>query len=462
VVTFARGRTVERIPRPVVTPAGANNMHRSIEKVQRKPTDYVIYVVCFLFFWALYFGWGMVIGEAGGYNYLNALFNADHSRVVGDMTAIAAYHGRTDVHPLFVLLFNPLGVLLTKLTGSSLVTAVSVNSLAGALCVVGALAFFRRAGLGPVFAGIFAAILGFSSTHLLFGSTPETWIFAAAGVILLFLLSLYRGGRFLFFVPAGVFAAGMVTTNIAHAVIAFVAGSAKKVGAWGIVLRSALFAASVAAATAVLGFVQKLIYPGTTLFFLPGVYKQEFGTYAPIVAGIGDLTFADVLSRVGKLVTHLFIYNVVAPGTLVRWFSAGEYCLPLKPFVDLDVATPGPLGTASAVLWVVLMAGGVYAAVRNRGTREPVFWGLAASVFFNFLFFFFYGSAIFIYSISSTFPLIAAVALALRPHSHRGSARFREICGFLVLFLTVEIINNINLLYNTLIAFRGYPFPLAP
>ena len=437
-------------------------MDRPTEEVYRKPSTYAAYVVCFLFFWALYFGWGMAIGKAGGYAYLNALFNADHSRVIGDMTAAAAYHGRTDVHPLFVLLFNPAGVVLTKLTGSSLVTAVSVNSLAGALCVVGAMAFFRRAGLGPVFAGIFTAILGFSSTHLLFGSTPETWIFAAAAVILLYLLSLYRGGRFLFNIPAGVFATGMVTTNLAHAAFAFVAGIAKRLGVRAVLLRSALFAASVAVATAVLGVIQKLIYPGTTLFFLPGVYRQEFGTYAPIVAGIGDLTFATILSRVGKLITHLFIYNVVAPRTLARWLSAGEYCLPLKPFVDLDVATPGPLGTASAVLWAILVAGGVYSAARNRGVREPAFWGLAASLLFNFLFFFFYGSAIFIYSISSTFPLIAAVALALRPYAQRGSARFREIWGFLALFLIVEIINNINLLYKTLDAFRGYPFPLTP
>lgn len=402
------------------------------------------------------------MGKAGGYTYLNALFNADHSRVIGDMTAVAAYHGRTDVHPLFVLLFNPMGVVLRKLTGSSLFTAVSVNSLAGALGVVGAMAFFRRAGLGPVFAGIFAAILGFSSTHLLFGSTPETWIFAAAAVILLFLLSLYGRGRFLFFVPAGVFAAGMVTTNIAHAVIAFAAGLTKKFRVWGVVLRSALLGASVVALTAILSVFQKLIYPGTTLFFLPDVYGKEFGTYAPVVAGIGDLTFGAVLSRVGKLVTHLFIYNVVAPRTLVRWFSAGEYCLPLKPFVDLDTATLGPLGTASAALWVIIIVGGIYAAARNRGSREPVFWGLVASVFFNFVFFFFYGSAIFIYSISSTFPLIAAVALALRPYAHRGSARFREICAILTLFLIVEIINNFNLLYRTLNAFRGYPFPLSP
>lgn len=437
-------------------------MHRPIDKVERKPSRYVVYVVYLIFFWALYFAWGMIIGEAGGYRYLNALFNADHSRVIGDMTAAAAYHGRTDVHPLFVLLLNPVGVLLRKMLGSPLITAVLVNSLAGALCVVGAKAFFRRAGLGPVFAGIFAAILGFSSTHLFFGSTPETWIFAAAGVILLFLLSSYRGGRFLYFVPAGVFAAGMVTTNLAHAVIAFAAGLSKTVSRRGAVFRSAIFAASVAAATAILSYVQKLVYPGTTLFFLPDVYRHEFGTYAPVVAGIGDLNFMNVLSRVGKLVTHLFIYNVVAPRTLVRWFSAGEYCLPLKPFVDLDTATLGPLATASAVLWVILIVGGAYTAARNRGAREPVFWGLVASILFNFIFFFFYGSAIFIYSISSTFPLIAAVALALRPYAHRGSARFREICGFLLLFLTVEIINNINLLYETLKAFRGYPFPLSP
>jgi hypothetical protein len=461
-VRIGRALTGARVPKLNDVFSHNKDMNVSADKVERKRSRYAVYVVYFLFFWLLYFGWGMVIGKAGGYTYLNALFNADHSRVIGDMTAVAVYHGRTDVHPLFVLIFNPVGLVLRRLTGSPLITAVSVNSLAGALGVVGALAFFRRAGLGPAFAGIFAAVLGFSSTHLLFGATPETWIFAAAAVILLYLLSLSRGGRLLYFIPAGVFATGMVTTNLAHAVIAYVAGLARKVGAGRTALLAAIFGASVAAFTALLSLVQKLIYPGTTLFFLPDVYRQEFGTYAPVVAGIGDLTFIGVLSRVGKLVTHLFIFNVIAPGTLVRWFSAGEYCLPLKPFVDLDTGTPGPLGTAGAVLWVLLIIGGVYAAARNRGVREPVFWGLATSILFNIIFYFFYGSAIFIYSISSTFPLIAAVALALRPYARKGSGRCRELYGFLILFLIVEITNNINLLYRTLDAFRDYPYPLAP
>jgi len=439
-----------------------SNVSEPEGRLKRPPARYAVYVVFFLFFWALYFGWGMAIGKAGGYTYLNALFNADHSRVIGDITAVSAYHGRTDVHPLFVLFLNPVGLVITKLSASPLVTAVAVNSLVGALGIVGAKAFFRRAGLGPVFAGIFAAILGFSSTHLLFGSTPETWTFAAAGVILLFLLSLYRGGRFLYFVPAGVFATGMVTTNLAHAVISFASGAAKRFSAWGMAWRSAALAAAVAAATAALSFVQKLIYPGTTLFFLPEVYRHEFGTYAPVVAGLGDITWGAALARAGKLVTHLFLYNVVAPRTLVRWFSAGEYCLPMKPFVDIDTSTLGPLGCASAVLWVILILGAAYAAVKNREIRRPVFWGLCASVLFNIVFFFFYGSAIFIYSISSTFPLIAAVALALGPYESRGSRRFREVCAFLLLFLAVEIINNINLLYSILDAFRSYPYPLSP
>jgi hypothetical protein len=304
--------------------------------------------------------------------------------------------------------------------------------------------------------------LGFSSTHLVFGSTPETWIFAAAGMILLFLLALYRGGRFLYFVPTGVFATGMVTTNFAHALIAFAAGIAKRASSWGVVWRSAALAASVAAATVVLSIAQKLIYPGTTAFFLPDVYRRELGSYAHVATGLAGVTWDAALSRVAKLVTHLFIYNVVAPGAVVRWFSAGEYCLPMKPFVDLDPATLGPLGWTSAVLWATLVLGGVYAAVRNRDVRRPIFYGLWASILFNFVFFFFYGSAIFIYSVSSTFPLVAAAALALRPYERPGSVRYRGICAFLLVFLAVEIINNLSLLYRALYAFRSYPFPLSP
>ena len=44
----------------------------------------------------------------------NALFQLDTPRVIGDMTVPDSDHSRTKVHPLFVILVNPIGSLIAK------------------------------------------------------------------------------------------------------------------------------------------------------------------------------------------------------------------------------------------------------------------------------------------------------------------------------------------------------------
>ena len=410
----------------------------------------------------IYFTWGYVLGTVGSFTHLNALLDADHSRVIGDLTDVGANHCRTDVHPLFVLMFNPVGVVIAAALGSRVLAATLINAIGGASCVVLAAAFFRRAGINRLWAVLFAAILGATSTHMFFGATPETWIFAATGVVALYFLAVARPGRLRWFLPAGVFAMGMVTPNLAHAAVTFGVGSFKKRSWKKALVFTAAYTAVIAGITSVLSALQKVLYPSSTVFFLPDVYRAEFGSYAPIVKYFPELTWTDVLSRLGEVSSYLFIYNVVAPETVVRWFSAGRFCLPLKPFVRLDPGHFGLWGLLALVLWLGLIGWAVYSCVRNREVRVPVLYGLLLSLASNLAFFFFYGSILFIYAISSTFPLIAVVALSFRPYNRTDRRTFYALSAFLICFLTVELINHMGFLYRIYTVFRDYPFAISP
>ncbi len=418
------------------------------------------YLVLFVFFGGLYFGWGITLAKAGAYTHLSALLKADHGRVIRDLTDVSVDHSRTAVHPLFVLILNPLGVLLAKGLGSRSAAAVLMSSVAGALCVVMAGAFLRRAGLRGFHATAFAAILGFSATHIFFASTPETWIFAAAGVILLYLLAVWVPGSTLRFLPAGVFALGMATPSLVTAAIAFAGGIYKRVSFKFLLAKTALFGVLVTACAAFLSLAQKLLYPGSAIFFLPGVYGYEFGSYSPIIKYFNDLPFGYVLARLGKLVSVLFLYNFIAPVTVTRWYSAGEYCLPQKPFVELDIPRLTPLGIAAAAFWVGLIIWGAYSFIKNKGSRPPILFALLLTFAFYFIFYSVYGTALYIYAISCTFPLLASLALALRPYGRPGTKGFYALGGFLVCFLILEAVSNIYFLRQILAAFRDYPFPM--
>ncbi len=402
------------------------------------------------------------MGKVGAYGYLNAALNADHERVIGDLTDADAYHGRTDAHPLFVIFLNPIGLLLKRGFGSALTAAVLMNSVAGASCIILFFAFLRRAGVSAFPATAFAAILGFSATHIFFGSTPETWIFAATAVTLLFLLALVSPGRTSAFLPAGIFAVGMLTSNLAPAVIAFGVGIYKRVSRKVLLAKVFFFGLVLTACAAALSVLQKLLYPSSTVFFLPGVYRNEFSAYAPIIRYWGELGPGYFLARSAELIGVLFLFNVVSPSAVVRWYSVGKYCLPLKPFVNVDLPGLSLSGLLAAAFWLALLIWAVYSFAIHRENRNPVLIGLLLTVAFYVAFYLVYGTTLYVYAISTAFPLLAAAALALRPYDRPGTKRYYALTATLACFAVLLLVNNLHFMWQIYAVFRNYGLPPSP
>jgi hypothetical protein len=304
-----------------------------------------------------------------------------------------------------------------------------MNSVAGALCVVLAYAFFRRTGSSGFYAFAFAVV---------------------------------APGRTSAFLPAGIFAAGMLTTNAAPAALAFATGLYKRVSFRFVITKTLIFGLVITGCAAALSIVQKLLYPRSTVFFLPDVYRYEFGAYSPVVKYSGSLGLNYVWARLVDLGGVFFLFNVVAPEAVVRWYSAGGICLPLKPFVNVDLPRLSPLGIAAAVIWVGLIVWAAYSFIRYKKTRTPVLIGLLLTLAFNVLFYFVYGTALYVYAISTAFPLLASIALALRPYDRPGNKTFYVLAGVLSCLLVLELANNLRFLYQILGAFRDYPLPLTP
>jgi hypothetical protein len=423
---------------------------------------FLLYFILFAFFAGLYFGWGMALGKAGAYQYVDSLLNADHNRVIRDLVSVSGNHDRTDAHPLFVILLNPIGLLLSKGFGSALTAAVLINSVAGALCVILFFAFLRRVGVSAFPATAFAAILGFSATHIFFGSTPETWIFAATGVTLSFFLAFARPGRTAAFLPAGIFAVGMLTTNAVPAVIAFGAGIYKRVSGKILLAKVIFFGLVVTACVAALSVLQKLLYPSSAVFFLPGVYRNEFSAYAPIIRYWGKLGPGYFSARTAELIGVLFVYNVVAPDAVVRWYSAGRYCLPLKPFVNVDLPGLGLLGLVAAAFWLALLVWAAYSFAKHRGNRKPILIGLLLTLAFYVAFYIVYGTTLYVYAINTTFPLLAAAALALGPYDRPGTKRYYALAATLTCFAVLLLINNLYFMWQIYAVFQNYGISASP
>jgi len=338
-----------------------------------------VWVGLLLGFWALYAGLGFLLAETPVFEKYDRLFEIDTPRSVEDFAVFRGDHDRTSVHPIFVLLVNPVGSVLAWITGSPEVAAIVLNSMFGGLSVALAFLLLRRF-TGDTFGALLSALLlGFSSSNLVCGSVPGSTALAACTLVcahLLFLETLERERTPpLRWIAAGILCMGITTTNVVQPVISRglvalkTAGSRPKLS----VLRDLLvFLAPVGLITAALAVVQKLVYPSSRLFFTAGAVSNE-------------LPFASMrvleapLEVIGQVLKQLLLVNVVAP--LPDLYSIGPK---LIPAVTLATSWDYPgVGVAGAMLWVAWL---VYAAIRMRGLgsmRATFLFGIAVCLVFN-------------------------------------------------------------------------------
>jgi hypothetical protein len=404
------------------------------------------------FFFA-YLYLGAAIARTGILRTFNALFNADCFRVVADLTSTDTDHYRTAVHPLFVLLFNPIGVLLTRLIGSQELASRLLCSAAGAATVVIAAEFFVAAGIGRARAWLWACILGCTSAQLFWASTPETFVFAGAALALTSLAALTRRDRLAPAVAAGLLTLGITLTNFAQAIVMFRAGvsgtTARRLS------RVALFAIVTLGCAIGLSIAQRALYPTSVWFFVPGVYREDTSYLAKLD------TPARVNQRWAEVMEHLLIFNVVAPQPRItplnvpltdsvvdriRTLLPARRPPPRITFPASSLATLYREGAMALVVWTALM---LLAALRARKVRlKPIQAALLICIAFNAALHFVYGDALFLYAPDWTFAVVASVALAL------GDAGGRAGNLVLGVFLALLASNDLAFMRNVVGLYR--------
>ena len=83
----------------------------------------------------------MLLGIMLTYNYdfsnnYNLLFDADHKRVINDMTKIVENHYRTTVHPLFILIVQPVFYFVKGIVLNNMIAIIAILSFVSSLTAV--------------------------------------------------------------------------------------------------------------------------------------------------------------------------------------------------------------------------------------------------------------------------------------------------------------------------------------
>jgi len=113
----------------------------------------------------------------------NIFFGADNARALWDLTDIEYSHYRTKVHPLFPLLAETITLLVDGAVNYPAMSVLLVESLCGALSVCLFDAIMEQKNVRQSLRNLFAGIYAFSFSTIIFSTVPETFIFAATGLL---------------------------------------------------------------------------------------------------------------------------------------------------------------------------------------------------------------------------------------------------------------------------------------
>ena len=367
------------------------------------------------------------------------------------MRRISAPDGHTlemrGPHPFAYFIFRPLGWLLNLFTHNYGLSAILLNTLAGALCVFLAWLFIKRQFQDPVYALLIASLLGLSTAHIFFGSVIETYIFSAAALIGFALVLQKRADSMSAPVAVSVITFGITLTNFVQNFIGFLVSLFEHQADETQKTFSASFNKifRFTALTLSLGIVISLIhaawYPSSKLFFLlSGAQAEEQFAYSifrePTWRAIG---------RVILIVRTVLLYAVIAPRPYVFLKEVGD-TFPRFNFFKIapetySYSSYNGLGNILIFAWaILLLAAGIlflWNLIRTRKVDLSLAFGL--SVLFNFVLHVNYGYEPFLYSPDWAYALIFFVALSLAP-----LAKNRLFQAGMLIFLVLLAYNQIQ------------------
>ena len=368
-------------------------------------------------FWVVYLAAAGLIGTTKVAGRFDALFGADQPRVHADLAGGGRWFGmRTDVHPLFPIMFNPAGRVLrlgvdlashlalknervrraleARTGGKSfdetlealrtMAAATLLNTFAGAVTVGLVWHLLRRIGLGGGEAVGFAVLYGVTASAVFWGGVCETHTISALFLVMMMLgvAGGWLGGWRSWVIGVGSF--GINASNLALHLIAVFFGPLRGRPFWARVARAGLTGVVILAMAAALSLAQRVIYRQTELFFAPSNVQKETIYLAS--------TAKDSPGRRAAVVAgHQALFDFVAPRTYVTQ-RVEVTNLPKIGFrADGRVGIFRAVGLAAVLGWVGLM-GFSLLGVRGFFREWPgVAWMLVGGVGFNFVLFAVYG-----------------------------------------------------------------------
>lgn len=332
------------------------------------------------------------------------------------------YYWRS-VHPFMILLLKPpVDLISFFLKGDKLFGAYLFIAGGGAACVYLAWAFIKEVTKNSTYASLIAALLGFSTSHLFFGSFIESYIFLAASLLLFYVL-LIKDRPFPALVMAGLTTIGITHSNFAQNVIAFFSVKFN-------IKQTIRFIAMVLVFLVLLTLLNNLLYPEAhPFFFIPSTLQAEESNLYPLNR-----------LRIAGMARAFLLHNVIAPTPILH---TGE--IPFvqfrffKPEIDKLSQYTTLLQNSAVSVWAGLLAlaGFLFLKEYKKNLHNRFYFALVGGIVLNAVLHLRYGKELFLYSPNWTYALILLAGMAWQPVSEK---RWFQV--LLLVLLSLIALNN--------------------
>ena len=165
-----------------------------------------------------------ILGLIVTYNYefnnnLNLLFDSDTARVIGDASSYFYKHYRSIVHPLYILIIQPLCYILNGITLDRIISLVIISSLATSVTVLYIYKILNTINNNPKQNIIISLIYLFSFGNIIFTAGIEVYNIAVLFIILLWYYYIIKRNKsfdkysYIILILLGITTAAITITN---------------------------------------------------------------------------------------------------------------------------------------------------------------------------------------------------------------------------------------------------------
>ena len=393
--------------------------------IQNQKPEFIVWIVSFLFL--------LMIGILLSYNYdlknnYNLLFDSDTARVVKDATEIFAEHYRADVHPLFIILVQPVVLLLTGFVLNKTLSLVIISSFVSSISVLYLYKILDKISNHKILNYVLSGIYLFSFSNMIFTSGIETYNFASLFLIVMWYFFLKQENKkpdgyfYVMLVLFGILSFAFTITNVCiYLIMIFLLWITKKLKIKNIMIIGVITIALVLG----LNITQKLIWHNAPVLWNLSVSNEQ--TFVS-KQSFGKNNFKEVI--INDYYNSIISNDIHMKLSYGNFYNGQNYYLAFNNVNIINFI----LLSAFYILLIFLVA-------RNFKKRKILNSALLLSLLFNTVLHLFYGNnSTYLYSLHFLYSIILLLGINLHLEDNSKLKKYTSI--FLYIFLGLEVIIN--------------------